>query len=262
MSDRTDLTDRSDPVVPPFAWAVYRDATLAGLSVLIPLPLVDLAFETLFRRRIPFAVTRHRGRDLDPRLLAALGSEPPGCLGCLLFPLWLALEFLKRLFRTVLYFLTVKAATDRLAVHWRRAFLIDHMTRRGDLDGGPDAPRVAAALAALQAGLRESDTGPLLAVAREVLTHARHVLRTAWRTARRRRAEDDETRDARRRLELGWSDLRASFAALAAAYDRRMAAAGFPGGVAPAGAHAQNRDDEVEIEDRDEDRDGDEEARP
>ena len=41
-----------------FDWRIYADATCAGLSVLIPLPFVDTAFETVFRRRIPGTIAR------------------------------------------------------------------------------------------------------------------------------------------------------------------------------------------------------------
>lgn len=51
-----------------FNWAIYAGATLAGLSVLIPLPLLDVAFEQLFRRRMPGSIARARSRQIPPRV--------------------------------------------------------------------------------------------------------------------------------------------------------------------------------------------------
>ena len=46
-------------------WRVYADATCAGLSVLFPIPLVDMVFEGVFRRRMPGTIGKARGVKLD-----------------------------------------------------------------------------------------------------------------------------------------------------------------------------------------------------
>jgi hypothetical protein len=119
-----------------FDWPIYADATLAGLSTLIPLPLVDLFFEWLFRRRMLGAIARRNNRQLHPQVAQRLNRGRFGCWpGCFMWPVTLIIQFIKRLYRTVLYFLTVKSAADRLSYYWHRAFLLDYMIRRGDLDG-------------------------------------------------------------------------------------------------------------------------------
>ena len=47
-----------------FDWAMYADATYAGLSALIPVIGVDWLFEQYFKRRIPSAIAKGRGQKL------------------------------------------------------------------------------------------------------------------------------------------------------------------------------------------------------
>lgn len=167
-----------------FNWAIYADATFAGLSILIPLPLVDVAFEQLFRRRMPGAIARAHKRQLPPdvvRLLNRIGCSPAALL---LFPLWLIFLLLKRLSKKILYFLTVKDAADSLSYYWHRAFLLDYMLRAGHLDTIAQAQHAERALTQTLAGVQES---PLTALARQVVRQSRHVLRRLWSVVRRRR---------------------------------------------------------------------------
>jgi hypothetical protein len=167
-----------------FNWAIYADATFAGLAVLIPLPLVDVAFEQLFRRRMPRSIARARERRIAPevvRLLNRIGCSPAALL---LFPLWLAFLLLKRLSKKILYFLTVKDAVDSLSYYWHRAFLLDYMLRAGHLDEIARAQLAERALAETLAGLRES---PLTTLARQVVRQTHHVLRRLWSVVRRKR---------------------------------------------------------------------------
>jgi hypothetical protein len=122
-----------------FEWSRYADATLAGLSVLIPVPFVDDAFEAFFRRRIPGAVARSRGRTLSAEVRAVLDEEDGGRGGCAALPARLVVGLFKRLSRKLLYFLTVKQAADSLSHYWYRAFLLDHMLASGHLDSADSA---------------------------------------------------------------------------------------------------------------------------
>lgn len=201
-----------------FDWARYADATLAGLSVLIPVPFVDDAFERFFRRRIPGAVARSRGRRISGEVRAALEAEDGARgWGCATLPLRLVVGLLKRLSRKLLYFLTVKQATDRLSHYWYRAFLLDHMLDAGHLEH-PDSAR--AAHRAMEQVLAAT-AGPFPQVARQVVTQMRNVW-PALRSARRGQ-EPDEVRETRTRLERQWGEIAGHFDDLAARYDEAYA---------------------------------------
>lgn len=183
-----------------FDWAIYVDATLAGLAILIPIPLLDVFAEWLFKRRIPQAVARRNGRRLDRYTVYYLQNEPFSCTGCLLWPFTLVLLFLKRLYRTILYFLTVKEATDKLSLYWHRAFLIDFMVRRGDLDN--DKMAKVAALA-MHDVLDKLTTSPLQQLAVQVIGGMHHIGRTVWQW-RRQEQEDDDLQNARLEMSNAW----------------------------------------------------------
>lgn len=208
-----------------FDWSRYADATLAGLSVLIPVPFVDDAFEAFFRRRIPGAVARSRGRTLSGEVRAVLGEEDAGRGGCATLPVRVAVGLFKRLSRKLLYFLTVKQATDSLSYYWYRAFLMDHMLASGHLES-PDTARDAhRAMEELLA----TTAGPLPQLARQVVAQMRNV----WPALRRaRRGEEaDEVRQTRNQMERRWSEIAEHLGAVAARYDevyarKRAGAAG------------------------------------
>jgi hypothetical protein len=206
-----------------FEWSRYADATLAGLSVLVPIPFLDDAFEGFFRRRIPGAVARSRGRTLPDDVRAVLSEGDAGRWGCATIPLRLTLGLLKRLSRKLLYFLTIKSATDRLSQYWSRAFLIDHMLASGHLESVESA-RVARA--ALDQVLKTT-AGPLPRVARQVIASTPNV----WSALRRaRRGEEaEEVRQARTQLEGRWDEAAGDLRSLAGRYDAAYARLGGAG---------------------------------
>jgi len=209
--------DRPSTVTPrtKFDWAIYADATFAGLSVLIPIPLVDLFFESLFKRRMVKTIARRNGRSLPRQALSELNRWRFGCWpGCLVWPVMLVFEFLKRLYRTVLYFLTIKSATDQLSLYWRRAFLLDYMVRRGDLDDGETAVMSATALDRV---LKETTISPLLQLAQQIISSVSHVFRTIINWVRRRQ-EDENVAGTRAQMERSWADFSAYFAEIAGRY--------------------------------------------
>jgi hypothetical protein len=59
MTENQDMTYTSRTQSPDgvhqseFTWAIYGDATLAGLSALLPIPILDDVIEQRFRRRMP-----------------------------------------------------------------------------------------------------------------------------------------------------------------------------------------------------------------
>jgi hypothetical protein len=205
-----------------FDWSRYADATLAGLSVLVPIPFLDDAFEAFFRGRIPVAVARSRGRTLPNDVRAAL-SEGDGGGGCAALPLRLTLGLLKRLSRKILYFLTIKAATDRLSHYWARAFLIDHMLVAGHLENAASARVARSAMDEVLTRL----SGPLPRLARQVIASTRNV----WPALRRaRRGEDaEEVRQVRSEMEGHWDEAAGDLQSMAARYDAAYARLGGAG---------------------------------
>lgn len=202
-----------------FEWSRYADATLAGLSVLIPIPFIDDAFEAFFRKRIPGAVARSRGHALPADVRAVLG-EGDGGGGCATIPIRLTLGLLKRLSRKLLYFLTIKSATDRLSQYWSRAFLIDHMLMAGHLENAASAQVARRALDEVLT----TTPGPLPRIARQVIASTRNV----WPTLRRvRRGEEaEEMRQVRSQMEGHWDEAAGDLRSLAARYDAAYARLG------------------------------------
>ncbi|ANM30680.1 hypothetical protein ABI59_15520 [Acidobacteria bacterium Mor1] len=201
-----------------FYWPVYADATFAGLAVLIPIPLLDMLLEWIFRNRMPAAIAGSRGKPLDRRIIRELNRVEWTLAGCLLLPLKLVLVFLKRLYRTILYFLTIKDATDKLSLYWHRAFLIDHALRRGDLI---ELDRCHASARTIQRLLEETRTSPVNQLAGHVVSGAHHVLRAAFRRLRRG-TEDEVSQAANEQMGRGWTDLRGYFDDLAVKYDELL----------------------------------------
>jgi hypothetical protein len=195
---------------------IYADATLAGLSVLIPIPLIDSLFEKFFERRIPPTIARRRNRPLSPAVLHELRPPQDGCIqSCFLLVLALTVGMIKRLSRKLFYFLTVKEATDKVSYYWRRAFLIDYALSNGHLDQ-PETAGVARQ--AMEQVMRTTSNSVLLPLAHYVVTHARQILRAMWK-ARRGKA-DQEVEQRREELNQRWRKLREYFESLAIVYDQ------------------------------------------
>lgn len=209
-----------DPGRRPFEWRVWADATCAGLTPLIPLPLVDLAFERFFRRRMPTAIARARGRELDPRALEYLRRPSRPWLSwsaCLTLPVALVLYVARKIFRKLVYVLAMADASTALSEYWHRAGLIDHMVRAGHLDR--DAP-VDWPLAACDHVLRTSDTDSLRSVARQVVGGTSHVFRKLIR-ARRHGGTELSDRD-RTLLEAHWAGVERSVGDVVRRYDELL----------------------------------------
>lgn len=195
---------------------IYADATLAGLSILIPIPLIDWLFEKFFERRIPQAIARRRGRTLSPEVTQALRPPQEGCAqSCLQMILAATVGLVKRLSRKLFYFLTIKEATDKVSYYWRQAFLIDYMLAKGHLDQ-PESAQTARL--AMEQVMRTTSNSVLLPLAHYAVTHARQILRALWK-ARRGKA-DQEVEQRREEMEQRWRRFREYFESLAIVYDQ------------------------------------------
>jgi hypothetical protein len=211
-----------------FDWRIFADATCAGMSALIPIPLVDLLFEAFFRRRIAPTVARARGIDLDPHARRGLGRGRLDFLGgCLGLPFKLVRYVIKKLWRKVIYVFTVADAAGQISVYWHRAYLIDHIVRAGHASPGVDIER---AIQVFGAVLEEADTSPVRGIARQVAGSARHAFRLLRKA--RRGAAAAQTRDQEELVRANWNAVQKSFDAVAARYNE-LYVAGLPDGSTP-----------------------------
>ena len=202
-----------------FDWAIYADATFAGLSVLIPIPLLDLAFEHFFRTRMPRAIAKHRGHELEPAVVRTLNQRSnPGSgwlKGCLTLSLQAIIWLIKRISRKILYFLTVKEATDMISHYWHQAFLIDYTLLKDHL-----AREETAHLgrAAMEEVLNTVTTSPLLQLAQRITASTHHILRTLRKA--RRGDEDDLIEEKKSQMQQNWTDFADYFIIVAEQYDQ------------------------------------------
>lgn len=206
---------------PPFDWRIFSDATCAGLSVLIPLPLVDIVFETVFRRRIPGAITKIRGRPMAPEVQRRLGRGFDGPLslsGCVAVPIAIGKYILRRLWRKIIYIFAIKDAATALAEYWHRAFLVDHMVRAGHLESEADTDLAVEVYTAV---LRSIDPSPLMSLARQTVANVRQVLRLLMRA--RRLGATEVTQSLGDMLSSHWKGAEESFQAAAGLYNERYA---------------------------------------
>lgn len=194
----------SQPTGTTFRWRVFSDATCAGLAVLIPLPLADLLLERYFRRRMPPAIATAHGADIPRERLAGLVPTQPllSASSCLTLPLSVVVFLLKRLSKKLLYFLTIKEATDKLSAYWLRAHLIDHVVRAGHLDD-PHDPQPT--WTALEQVMSETDTSPLRQLARRAIRGSHHLLRALLQA--RRGQPSDAVRRETGILERHWDEV-------------------------------------------------------
>jgi hypothetical protein len=199
-----------------FDWVVYSDATFAGLAILIPVPLVDVAFEQFFRQRMPRIIARRNGIQLPPRMQMELNRGRFSCLqSCLMAPVLLTLLLLKRIFRTILYFLTIKEASDLLSLYWHRAFLLDYMCKAGYLR---DEETGTIAAEALRQTLETITTSPLNQLAKQVIALPNHILRSLRRV--RRGKPDVDIENTRNLMARTWDSFGDYFVELAEQYEQ------------------------------------------
>lgn len=200
-----------------FDWRVYADATCAGLTALIPIPLLDAVVERVFRRRMPGAIASANGHALQPKDRARLGrsgSELLSLAGCLMLPL-AAVRYLARvIWHKVIYVLAVADAASLVSAYWHRAYLLDHVIRVGHLDEGADADW---AIQVFFKALDEADTSPLIGLARQVASTSRRILGMLLRAARR---DDPElTQTLGEILSSHWAAAERSLSAVAYRYN-------------------------------------------
>ena len=204
-----------------FDWRIYADATCAGLTALLPLPFVDLAFEAYFRRRIPATIAKVRNRELAPGARHRLGRGSVKLIsleGCLSIPLGVLRYILRKLWRKVIYVFAIADATSMVSAYWHRAYLLDHIISAGH--GAPDVDWQRSATVCEKV-LRETDTGPLMGLARQTVSSVHRVLRLL--VLARRRGAAEETESLSKILQSHWVAAESSLIHVALRYNDEYA---------------------------------------
>lgn len=156
-------------------------ALLAGVTPLVPIPLLDDAVRDRVRRRLVRDLLRARGIALDPLAERILALGVPrafydhgvvGCLAAALRPFaWVARKVLAKLFRKIFFVLALKDCLDTFALAFHEGFLVRHALALGAVRGPSD---VIPTRQAIDRVLAAVDPRPLeLAV--------RRTLRWGWR---------------------------------------------------------------------------------
>lgn len=205
-------------LLPPdtsFNWAVYADATFAGLAPLIPVPGVDWVMEEYFRRKTTWAIARYRSFPLDSLVSIELNTRRGNWLStCLLLPVMVLWWVLKKISRKLLYFLAIKEAVDSLNYYWHRAFLIDYMMAAGHLNTLGSARLAHRAMDQI---LSTSVNSPLYSLAGQIIGGTSHI----WRSLRRVRQtgeEDEMVQEQKSLMRRTWTQYEDYFVGLAAQY--------------------------------------------
>ncbi len=204
-----------------FDWRIYAEATCAGLTPLLPLPFVDLAFEAVFRRRMPGNTARVRGRVLATGAPAALSrgtGELLSLQGCLRLPLGILRYILRRIWRKLVYVFAIADAATLTSEYWHRAYLLDHVIRAGH--AGPDVDWQRGA-AVFDKVLRETDVSPLMGLAKQTVTNAHRVARILVRA--RRHDAAGETESLSTILHSHWDAAESSLMEVAVRYNAEYA---------------------------------------
>ncbi len=227
-----------------FDWRIYAEATCAGLTALLPLPFVDLAFEAYFRRRMPTTIAKVRKQDLADGARSRLGRGLGKLIsleGCLALPLGVARYIVKKIWRKIIYVFAIADATSLVSAYWHRAYLLDHLIKAGHLGPEVDWPR---STAVFEKVLEETDTGPLMGLARQTVASVHRVFRLL--VLARRRGAAEETESLSTILRSHWDAAESSLMETAVRYNAEFARSLELSSPAPAVAEEVrqlNRDD-------------------
>lgn len=152
---------------------IATHAVLAGLTPLIPVPVVDDIAKSFFRQRLVRSLAAAHGRTVTGADAEAFAAErESGCMsGCvgslLLYPL-------KKVFRKIFFVLEWKRAVDLTSRTYHFGYLVDHVfAERLDERTGRSAAEVGAALDAV---CREAPIKPLEAAVGATFRQSRGVL--------------------------------------------------------------------------------------
>ncbi len=144
---------------------------LTGLCPLIPLPLLDDWVRDLLRRRLVRDLAARGGLSLaaGPVKTLACGDTSVSATGCLRgLVVLLAVKIVKKIFRKILIFLTIRDCAVTFSQTFHQAYLTRHAVGLGSLAGEP--PPADEVRRAIEAAVAEPDHRP--------------IEKMAWRTFR------------------------------------------------------------------------------
>ncbi len=211
---------------------LVADSVLTGLCPLIPVPLLDDFARDLLRKRVVTRLAAESATvmaDSEARILAC-GYQPPSAGGCargclrmaLIQPIFFVINLLfRKVMRKIFFFLTIKDAVDTFSHTFHEAYLLRHTLSLGILKEpaltgtGPVVvdPRLLEVRGAVEAVVRDTDTGPVRNLASSAFAGSRRLaLGTARRMTRvlrrrRRDAEAEITEGLEREAEAGFGAL-------------------------------------------------------
>lgn len=213
-----------------FEWPVYVDATLAGLSVLIPFPLLDNIFERIFRRRMIGAIAAHRGLELTPELYNLVNNRR-SCFGklwdCMIFPCFVLFDIIASFFKLLFYFVTMKKSTDALNLYWQKAFLLDYLVQRGHLDHN-NLEHSEVAIVVMEHILQDVGASPLNKLAAKIVFGPCQIMCSLTRyvcCCRGRKRQTDTIDQTQEAMSNSWGGFSGYLQSLATRYDEELAAA-------------------------------------
>ncbi|MCP4656556.1 MAG: hypothetical protein GY856_14180 [bacterium] len=170
---------------PPGLRRLVFHSLLSGLCPLIPIPFLDdWARDLLKKRLVAELVRRHGGGLADPELkLLACGHHPPtleGCVrGCFSFALiktvaLVAAKVLRKVFRKILIFLTIKECVDGFSRTFHEAYLVRHALLLGRLPASETG--VLEVRQAIEAAVAQVDPRPIEQLVRRAFAGSRKLL--------------------------------------------------------------------------------------
>ena len=114
---------------------------LVALAGLIPFPFVDMWIQGWLRAELVEHLGRHHERPLDRAQVRVLSTGHTNMLlGCLVGAVWWPI---KKIFRKLIYILTVKDAVDAAADSWLRGEMVRRGLAKGVLPEHAESVRTA-----------------------------------------------------------------------------------------------------------------------
>jgi hypothetical protein len=201
-----------------FDWAIYANATCAGLAALIPIPIIDWLFEEFFRRQMPVTIARRRDRKLSGEVIGQLNRNLSGrsyFMTCLLLPFTIIIWLITKISRKILYVLTIKEATDKISQYWHQAFLMDYMLQQGHLDSIESTKQAQKAMGQVMDTITIS---PFNQLANQIISGSHHIYRSL--RSFRQGDEDETMQQAKSEMSQHWVNYERYLRTLAVLYDQ------------------------------------------
>jgi len=120
---------------------VAHHAVLVALAGLIPFPFVDTWIQRRLRAELVAQLGRHHDQPLDATQVRTLSADRANLLlGCVVGVVWWPI---KKLFRKIIYVLTIKDAIDAASDTWLQGEMVGRALRAGALPEQAEGVRTA-----------------------------------------------------------------------------------------------------------------------